>query len=384
MSKGGISIHGILTLALGHNLLMLLLVLLLSLPFPANSLVHPTTTTTTTKTKTTTTTTTTTTTPIPVPEVSPKRLEQVSNLVSSALGDTTNNTRREQEGEEEDTADHDGPLLLKKSVSSPTTSTSSTSKKEESNKLLKDDRYALARRAALEWETSSEMESYELVYGELSLPVLTTILDAVGVYPGDKFLDIGSGDGALVLGASLLYAGDDDDDDDDEKKNAIAVARGLEIVPGLYERSLKHQEKLSNILKEETGVDGRFLREQQSPVEFHLGDIHKAASSNNAYDSSTLNNILEDSTLVVCFATTWSAGNNNANAEEATTKISLQGRKLPLLSKALQGLPKGARVVIVDGRLDSKDGHEWQGDLKINCPDTAPWSIASLYHKKQE
>ncbi|KAL3945178.1 MAG: hypothetical protein SGBAC_000715 [Bacillariaceae sp.] len=361
-SKGIISIPAP-TVALG-------LALLLLLPFTTTALVV------TTRTTPPSIFSSTSSSSVPVPEVSPQRLEQVSNWVSSSLGDTA--TCSNSGGE--DNSDDDGPVL--------NSSSSSTAKEEEkeeeddtsATKLLKDGRYAMARKAALEWETSSQMESYELVYGELSLPVLTTILDAVGVYPGDRFLDVGSGDGALVLGASLLYAEDDDDgddggddgdddDDDDESKNAIAIARGLEIVPGLYKRSLQHEDKLASILKDD---GAQLLRKQQSPVEFHLGDIHKA------FTDSTVTQILEDSTLVVCFATTWSAG--NAQRDQASN--SLQGRKLPFLSKALEGLPQGARVVIVDGRLDSKDGHEWQGDLKIYCPDTAPWSIASLYHKR--
>ena len=81
-----------------------------------------------------------------------------------------------------------------------------------------------------------------------------------------------------------------------------------------------------------------------------------------------MTNYLRDTTLAVCFATTWSRGN--------------QGRKLPELSHALgKNLSKDARVVIVDGRLDEQDGLNWVGDLKINCPDTAPYSIASLYEK---
>jgi hypothetical protein len=38
--------------------------------------------------------------------------------------------------------------------------------------------------------------AHQLIYGELSVPVLATILDAVGVEYRERFLDLGSGDGA--------------------------------------------------------------------------------------------------------------------------------------------------------------------------------------------
>lgn len=249
-----------------------------------------------------------------VPEVTEARLSHVSNLVATALGDT---------------AGH------------------------------KDDRYESARSAALALE---EREAHELVYGELSIPVLATILDAVGVQEGDRFLDIGSGDGALVLGTSLLYA------NNTNGENAIQAARGLEIVPGLYQRSLQHQKSLDNALRQD--LENEILLQQQAAVEFVLGDIHDAPTD------ESLKQVLLDTTLAVCFATTWSAGN-----VQAGKKNSLQGRRLDALSRAMSLLPTGARMVVVDGRLDQKDGHEWEGDLKVDCPDTTPSSVASLYIK---
>ena len=52
--------------------------------------------------------------------------------------------------------------------------------------------------------------------------------------------------------------------------------------------------------------------------------------------------------------------NNHQNGKE---KTSLGGRRLPRLSTALTRLPMGARAVIVDGRLDEKDGFRFEGDL---------------------
>jgi len=126
----------------------------------------------------------------------------------------------------------------------------------------------------------------------------------------------------------------------------------------------------------------RLLEHNQAEVRFLLGDIHQPHDG--------LQNVLKETTLAVCFATTWSAGNAHSNntddgdttKQQSSTK-SLQGRRLPKLSKALsstRGLTSGCRVVIIDGKLDEEDGFSWQGDLRIHCPDTAPYSVATLYH----
>jgi hypothetical protein len=171
---------------------------------------------------------------------------------------------------------------------------------------------------------------------------LATILDTGGVQEGDRFLDIGSGDGALVLGTSLLYA-------NESGKNAIHTARGLEIVPGLYQRSLQHRKVLNDALRQDP-ANARLVQ-QQASVEFFLGDIH------NSPTDKSLRQILHDTTLAVCFAATSSTGN----------------------ARHVAGT--GARTVVVDGRLNQNDGPEWQGGLRVECPDTAPSSIASLYIK---
>lgn len=247
------------------------------------------------------------------PEIRPSRISTVSNLISTAFGD---------------------------------------------NKNAITDRYAGARKEALSY--NDNIPSHELVYGELSVQVLATIFDAVGIQDGDVFLDIGSGDGALVLGASLLYAS--------ENANAIRKSIGLEILPGLVGRSIAHASNLQTILQESTDATIDCFRKNQSQVQFHLGDVHNS-------ESEVILNVLSEITLAVCFATTWSAG----NAKEGST--SLNGRKLPKLSKALSKLSKGTRVIIIDGVLEESDGFCWQGDLRVNCPDTAPYSVASLYFK---
>jgi hypothetical protein len=254
--------------------------------------------------------------PVIVPEVHPAHVTKVTQLVKEALGD-------------EDGAN--------------------------------DNRYAFARDAVTSFQENDESPpSNELVYGELSVGTLTTILDAVGVQQNDAFLDIGSGDGALVLGASLLYA---DTDDEANCGNAIKMCYGVDIVPGLVERSMLHSDNLHRILQDNDSS----LRQNQGGIELLLGDIHQP--------DAQLQNILKETTIAVCFATTWSAENS--------VGTSLQGRKLPKLSKALsRGLTSGCRVVIIDGKLDEEDGFRWMGDLRIQCPDTAPYSVATLYHKR--
>ena len=303
-----------------------------------------------------------------VSEVHPNHITQVSHLVSSAL-----------EIEDEDTPS----------------------------------RYTSIRNAVNDFQADTDsIPANELVYGELSVPVLSTILDAVGVRKDDVFLDIGSGDGALVLGASLLYASsycndvfhddiiksDGDNRDEDtminvsrrRETNAIRKCFGVDIIPGLVERSKLHTQNLKQLLHYEDDVQSpngnantidvsnlEILRQNQAEVEFVLGDIHKP--------DSELQRMLKETTVAVCFATTWSAGNAHNNENHGNNgsgaKTSLQGRMLPKLSNALSlGLRKGCRVVIIDGKLNEEDGFENKGDLRVQCPDTAPYSVATLYH----
>lgn len=253
------------------------------------------------------------------PELEKKNIIQVTDWVSTALGDT-------------------GPF-------------------EEGEKVQsKIERYASARTLSRDLNIDSAnrgpLSSHELVYGELSVPVLATILDAVGIRKGEKFLDIGSGDGALVLGTSILYP------------DHIERSRGVELVPGLVNRSNEHRKKLRDVLLESEHSD---LAKVLDCVEFMSGDIYQS--------ELPLLAVLSDTTLAVCFATTWSLINADGS------KTSLDGRRLPKLSGALTRLPKGARIVIVDGKMDEADGYRWEGDLRITCPDTAPYSIASLYSR---
>lgn len=244
-----------------------------------------------------------------------------------------------------------------------------SNEKNDVDASSKANRYSIARSMASNDCVSSTSQSedgegvaptnHQLVYGELSIPCLATILDAVGVHEGEQFLDIGSGDGALVLGASLLYP------------RYIKRSLGVEILPGLLDRSRQHLAKLKSNLQDDRRSNE--LLDALDSVEFCLGDVYQATTE--CAENGTLLSVLRDTTLAVCFATTWSSSNTGQK------KSSLNGRKLPQLSNALKVLPSGARTVIVDGKLNEADGYSWQGDLQVFCPDTAPYSIASLYHR---
>lgn len=190
--------------------------------------------------------------------------------------------------------------------------------------------------------TLLEMPQHMTVYGELGLDALVTILDAVGVEKGDRFLDIGSGDGMLVTGAAMLFA------------EYLEASKGIEILPSLHERSLDFQNK---VLAEAANSNLPLC-----DTELFLGDIFQP--------SPDVSLVLDSTTLAVCFATTWSRGE--------------PGRKLPQLSQALgehgvASLPSKCKLVIIDGVLEESDGFDFEGQLKLQCPDTAPYSIARSY-----
>ena len=98
-----------------------------------------------------------------------------------------------------------------------------------------------------------------------------------------------------------------------------------------------------------------------APIELLEGDIYEAAR----VPDSPVGKALAETTLALCFATTWSHEPR---------------RTLPELSAVLRdAMPSGARVVMVDARLVEVDGWRWEGDLRITPPDTAPHSTARLY-----
>ena len=189
-------------------------------------------------------------------------------------------------------------------------------------------------------ESYTQIGSHMKVYGELGLDSLVTVLDAVGVRSqGESFLDIGSGDGYLVIAASILYPN-------------LVTSRGVEIIPSLYKRSLAFHQKFLLQLRN-TGANDQ--ETSACPCQFLLDDVLQP--------SEELIEVLQKTTLAVCFATTWSRGSTH--------------RRLPELSRALLAMQKGTRIVMIDGVLT--DGWEDCGEFKLHCPDTAPYSIARLF-----
>jgi hypothetical protein len=218
-------------------------------------------------------------------------------------------------------------------------------------------------------QTEGEMLALQpkvTVYGELGLEALAKVLDAVGVQKEDQFLDIGSGDGILVAAAALLYP------------QHLKAARGVEILPTLYQRSLTFQDKLRQSVLASTNTDATAGDETVAtanvgvplcccPTELYEGNVH-------APDDQLLgHHVFSETTLAVCFATAWASG--------------VPGRMLPELSSSLGAggaseLPINARMIVIDGRLCDKDGFRYEGELKLDCPDTAPYSLAHLYTRK--
>jgi len=206
-------------------------------------------------------------------------------------------------------------------------------------------------------ETALNIPQHELVYGELGLDALAKILDAVGVKDGDQFMDIGAGDGMLVTGASMLYS------------DYLQASRGIEIVPELHERSLQFQCQFKDF----------FHQIQEENYNYQRNDVTSlcpitSLDLGNVYESDLrTRQLFSETTLAVCFATTWSRG--------------IKGRKLQKLSEALgkggvSELQSGARLVVIDGVLNHEnDGFHFGGEFQLFCSDTAPYSVARLYTK---
>jgi SAM-dependent methyltransferase len=213
---------------------------------------------------------------------------------------------------------------------------------EDSTITSRDHRRFEAQRAAQVARQTLHLAESHLVYGELDVRTVATLLDAAEVRAGDRFVDIGSGDGLPTLAASLLYP------------EALAVCRGLEVVPELVARAKNHAVRL------------RAMGHMAAPVEMIQGDVYRATDTPAGEEAKRVVALLRDSTLALCFATTWSDG--------------APRRELPRLSAALRAtMPLGARAIVVDGRLVEADGWAWEGDLRIVTPDTAPYSTARLY-----
>jgi hypothetical protein len=200
-----------------------------------------------------------------------------------------------------------------------------------------------------------ELQPQVTVYGELGLDALATVLDAVGVQKGDQFMDIGSGDGVLVAAAAQLFP------------QHLQAAKGVEIIPTLYKRSLSYQQKVLELIASKSTTSDETtagLVPLCCPTELYQGDVHAP--------DDQLARVFSETTVAICFATAWASG--------------VPGRMLPELSRSLgiggpSELPVDARVVIIDGRLCDKDGFRYEGQIKIFCPDTAPYSLAHLFRR---
>lgn len=198
------------------------------------------------------------------------------------------------------------------------------------------ERHRTAQHAGEAAAASLGMSASQLVYGELDVRSVARVLEAANVEVGDRFLDIGSGDGVPTLAAAQLFA------------RELEICRGIEVVPALAARATEHAERLRAWLRANPSVAA-------APIALSEGDIYA--------DDDAIRALLRETSLALCFATTWSHAPR---------------RVLPELSVALRAMEVGARVVIVDARL-VEAGWRWEGDLRITPPDTAPHSTARLY-----
>jgi hypothetical protein len=64
-----------------------------------------------------------------------------------------------------------------------------------------------------------------------------------------------------------------------------------------------------------------------------------------------------------------------------TTRIKRQAFTVEHFSSSRLPLHCSLQVVIINGKLDGKDGFDWQGDLRMHCPDTAPYSMSTSYKR---
>lgn len=112
------------------------------------------------------------------------------------------------------------------------------------------------------------IDSYEMVYGEIPFYTLALLLDIIHTKNENKnkmegaFYDLGSGSGKAVITAALLYP--------------FKKARGIELLPTLYESSfdqLKRLEQLSNQMELPDYFDS-------SRIQFIHGDFFEEDLSN--------------------------------------------------------------------------------------------------------
>lgn len=218
-----------------------------------------------------------------------------------------------------------------------------------------DERRVAARAAGLTAAAAGRGAMHELVYGELGISALANLLGALRIRPGDAFVDIGAGDGVLVLAAPLLYP-------------ELRTSRGIECLPELVARAEAHL--------------SAWAGSQETPplIDFTLADVYDPDGPASA--------ILADSDVAVCFATTWAG-------IEAGTEAGAEGcTDLPRLAAILAAtLRPGSRVALVDARLepnvgtaaggkttgDVTSGFRLEAELRLECPDTVPYSTARIY-----
>jgi len=185
-------------------------------------------------------------------------------------------------------------------------------------------RQAFARQRVAEEETTERFVSTRhkaLTYGEFDLDFFLDLLDDAAPQPGERFCDIGSGCGRLVLAAAMA--------------NDWAGTAGVEVLEQLHARAINAHTKLSSMLADEPGLAPlapcRFVCAEADEAMPHL--LHNGAQSH----------------VVFCFATCWPG----------------TGPVLPGLSETLatSGMPVGSRVITIDKQLVEAEPQRWRFEL---------------------
>ncbi|KAL1523419.1 hypothetical protein AB1Y20_018359 [Prymnesium parvum] len=164
--------------------------------------------------------------------------------------------------------------------------------------------------AAREVEAEHAGRARELTYGELRLDFFWELLAAAAPRAAERFVDVGSGCGRLVLAAALAHEWE--------------WAAGVELLRGLHEVA----EASHASLREAARAEGVPL----APCRFVCAEAERALPSLLGAEGSTA--------VVFVYASCWPS----------------VGPYLPRLSQTLAAvLPSGSRVITVDKQLVSSD-----------------------------
>ena len=195
-------------------------------------------------------------------------------------------------------------------------------------------RQAFARQSVSEGivaERYSSSRKVELTYGEFSLPFFFALLQDAGPRAGERFVDVGSGCGRLVLAAALWHE--------------WVTASGIEVLQELHTDAVAAHARLSAFVDDEPSIG-------LAPCQFVCGEA--------------------DAELPALLRGGSGGGGGGGSGGEASTCVAFVyatcwpgvGPYLPALSETLANhLPAGSRVITVDKQLVSDEMGRWSFQL---------------------